>query len=115
MATLTATAISRAGVTVTLAAATVGGDALTNTGKEYLEVLNSDSSSTTLTLHFNSTSTVDGQTATNRTVAVAASARKLIGPFPPSEYNDASGLVQITYSSVTALTIGAFKLTPETN
>lgn len=117
MATLTPTAISRAGVVQTMASASVGGDALANNvGTQYLIYTNGSGSSITVTMAFASTATVDGQSATNRTVAIGAGVTKLIGPFPPTDYNDpATGNVLLTYSGVTSLTVAAFTLTPETN
>lgn len=116
MADLTPTAISRTGITRTLVAASVGGDALVgNTGNQFVEFANASVASITVTIVFASTATVDGQAATNRTVAIGAGVTKIIGPFPPTDYNDTNGKVQFTYSGVTTFTVAAFTLTPETN
>lgn len=114
MADLVPLTISRTGVLDTLAAAAVGGDALTlNTGKQYLHVNNGGGAPITVTIAFNSSAIIDGQTATNKTVSITNGTSKLIGPFPPSLYNDALSKVQITYSAVTTVTVGAFTLSPE--
>jgi hypothetical protein len=115
MATLTATPITRAGVLDAPASAAVGGDALTNTGSEFLKYTNGSVSSITITIAFGPGGVIDGQTATNRTVTVAAGATQFIGPFPPNEYNDVNGRVVLTYSGVTSLTVTPLMLTPETN
>lgn len=114
MADITPAVISRAGALVSLVAAAGGGDAIVgNAGKTYLHVKNGGGSSITVTLPFNSTAVVDGQAATSKTVTVANGTEKVIGPFPPSLYNDVNGKVQVTYSGVTTVTVGAFTLSPE--
>jgi len=115
MAILTPTQISRVGVLETLAAATVTGDVLPNTGKEFITINNGSGTTLTVTLPFASTVNVDTVDPTDRTVSILAGARKIMGPFPPSLYSNASGQVAINYSAVTDVTVGAFKLVPETN
>lgn len=102
---LTPTQITRSGVADTLAAANVDGNYYTNSGSTWFEVLNGDASPITVSV----AGVADGITvATLKQITVAAGARKKIGPFPSSPYNDANGRVQITYSSVTSVTVGAF-------
>jgi hypothetical protein len=106
MAVLTVNQITRAGLTDTLAAANVGGDLLPNTGKEWIEVNNGSGGSINVLI----SGYVDGQAITVQTIAVGASARKKIGPFPPHLYNNPSGQVAIGYSAVTTVTVAAFQL-----
>jgi hypothetical protein len=102
---------SRAGVLHALTAAAGGGDTFANGGAQVLIVDNADATSKTVTLNFPSGTTVDGQSVTPRTVTVAAGARKYIGPFPPTTYNDStSGLVSVSYSAVTSVTVGVLSL-----
>lgn len=112
MATLTVTSpISRDGVAAAPVAATAGGggDEFANDGRTYLEVTNGGGSPITVTLDIKPT--VDGGAVTDRTVAVAAGARKRIGPFPPKLYNDSTtGRAKVTYSGVTSVTVEAFKV-----
>lgn len=75
-------------------------------------VKNDDASAITVTLV--TQGTVDSQAVADRTVTVAAGAIKLIGPFPTATYNDSSGNVQVTYSAVTSITVGAVQFTPVT-
>lgn len=108
MATLTVQTVSTAGLADSLAAAAGGGDQFANTGREFFEVLNGGGGSVNVT--FETPATVDGEPIADRVVAVAAGVRKKIGPFPTSTYNDANGRVQVTYSGVTTVTVGVFKL-----
>ena len=113
MAALTVQTVDRAGFDL-LAGDTAcagGGDYFANTGAEFIYINNASVGSITLTIAFASTATVDGQSATNRTVVLSASEEDLIGPFPTHLYNDANGRVQLTYSGVTSLTIAILKLT----
>lgn len=108
MATLTAQIIPLAGVTPALAAATAGGDQWANTGREYLHAKNAGASSINVT--------VNSQKACNQgfdhdvVVAVPAGQERLVGPFPKDRFNDEDGYALITYSDVTSLTVGVFRL-----
>lgn len=108
MALLTVNEITRSGQAVSLVAAAAGGDTFPNTGGEFVIVKNGDASPTTVTLDIKAT--LDGQPVTDRTVSVAAGAEVAIGPFPTNHYNDANQEVALTYSKITALTVGAFKV-----
>lgn len=101
--------IDRSGLAPSGAAADAGGNEFANDGKVFLEVDNQDASSTNVTIVTQQTS--DGLAVADRVVSVGATSRKLIGPFPASIYNDGSGKVQLTYSSVTSLTVFAYALT----
>lgn len=108
MAALVPTQISMAGGVDTLAAAAGGGDTFLNDGRCEFEVNNGSGAPITVT--FVAQSKVQGLTITNPAVAVAAGARRKFGPFPPEIFNDASGNVSVTYSGVTSLTVGVFRL-----
>lgn len=104
---LTPTQITRAGIVDSLSAANVDGNYFTNTGSIWIEVANGSGGSINVIIGAYVDSTA---IASFKTIAVAAGARKKIGPFPSSPYNDADGRVQITYSAVTSVTVGAFYL-----
>lgn len=104
MATQTVQNVTRAGVNPTYASAAVGGDEFVNTGKELIHIKNGDSSNMTLTVA--TQGTVDGQAVADRTVVVPLGGETVLGPFPTSVYNDTNNKVQLTYSSVTSLTLG---------
>ena len=102
---LVPTQITRSGIAGTLAAANVDGNYFANTGKEYLEVVNGAGAPINVVF----AGYADGITVTSfKTVAVPNGARRLIGPFPYSPYNDTSNQLQITDSSVTSITVAVF-------
>ena len=49
-------------------------------------------------------------TAAAETAAIATTERRILGPFPPSIYNDAAGFLTITHSFTTSVKIYAFAL-----
>lgn len=108
MATLTKQQIAKTGLNPALVAADVAGDDIPNTGREYLHVKNDDASSTTVTV--DAKQTCSGGELHDLVVAVPAGEERLIGPFDPAIYNAADGNVEVSYSSVTSLTVGAFEL-----
>lgn len=107
MATLAVQSISTAGaVPASLVAAAGGGDQFANNGKTLLDVVNGGVGSITVTV---ASQTPCNQGSThNTTVAVPAGETRRIGPFDPSRYNDGNGRVQVAYSGVTSVTVGAF-------
>jgi hypothetical protein len=105
MAVLTVQEIGRAGVTPSFTSAAGGGDTCPNDEKTFLEVKNGGGASIDVTVE--TPGTVDGLAITDRVVAVPASGDKMIGPFPKQYY---SATLDITYSAVTSVTIGAFRL-----
>lgn len=109
MATLTVTGVTRAGVTAAPATASGGGDEFPNDGKTLVEVVNGGGAP--ITVSFDIKPTVDGGTVTDRTMTVAAGARRRAGPFPPATYNDPeTGRAKVTYSGVSSVTVEAFKI-----
>jgi hypothetical protein len=113
-ATLTPVAVSRAGdnFTANAVAATGGGDSWANTGSEIFVINNGGGSPITLTLVDGPGGTIDGQVLPNRTVSVLAAKTFVIGPFQTNIYNDANGLMNVTYSAVTSVTVRVYRLTP---
>lgn len=92
----------------TLAAAAGGGDKCSPGDTTYLEVLNSSVSSITVTI--NSVQASNFGTDEDVAVAVAAGARKKIGPLGATRFAASDGLVAWTYSDVTTVTVGVFYL-----
>lgn len=85
------TQISRAGVAP---ASEVPGDAvnghqMTNDGKAFVIVRNSNGGSTARIVTFHVPGTIDGQSATPRAVSIAAGATEYFGPFPANTYGRA--------------------------
>ncbi len=113
MATLTVYPALRTGVGVELTgtAAAAGGDAYPNTGQEALYIINAEAAPKTVTIA--SPALVDGDLTVAAVAFVCpASKTTVLGPFPVGKHNDANGLVQISYSGVTTLTVKVIKHTP---
>lgn len=111
MAVLTPQVIVKTGLTASLAAAAGGGDSWQNTGREFLRVANGGGGSINVTLAAQGGACQPyGVTnvAHDIVVAVGAGVTKDIGPIDPRGYNDSNGRAQITYSGVTAVTVGVF-------
>ena len=117
MATLTVNTIDRLGTIADFAsllvAAAGGGDAFPNDGATFLVVQNNDASSKTVTVAFLSTVTVDGQVPPNKQFTVSAGKTLIVGPWPQNFYSDTNGNVDLTYSAVTNVKVGAFNLTTQ--
>lgn len=114
MATLATQQIARTGLAPSYVAAAGGGDACETGDDIFLQVKNGSGGAITVTIAINSSqSTVSGVAYTNTTVSVpATTGDRMIGPIS-SIYKDATtGLATITYSGVTSLTVGCFKLQP---
>lgn len=114
MAALSIQSIVETGIVPSFTAAAGGGDTFVNDGNVYLHVKNGGGGSITVGITAQKTSaTVPGRgtlTKANGGGAVAAGAEKLFGPFPPTSFNNASGQCAVTYTAVTSVTVGAFKL-----
>lgn len=98
--------------------AVANGDTVADDGgaRTYVEVANGSGSSINVTVPSQQANVVvpgAGQLSiADIVIAVAAGARKLIGPFTRA-YINTSGNVTLNYSAVTSVTAGAFKLAKE--
>ena len=99
--------------TVSLAAAAGGGDAYVNDGRTFLVVTNGGGSPITVTVTVQRTAiNVPGAgtiTFASIPVSVTNGTTKWIA-VPTGPYNDANGRVQVTYSGVTSVTVGAVRV-----
>lgn len=117
MAALNIQTIADTGIVPSLASAT-NGDTVADDGtaRTFVEVANGGGSSINVTIPAQQTSVVvpgvGALTVADQVVAVANGARKLIGPFSRAYINTA-GNVTLNFSSVTSVTVGAFKLAKE--
>lgn len=109
MAQLTPSLLKSSGTLLSTAAAAGGGDSFANTGYEFLYINNGGGSPINVTFTVQSTKYLQ-ETVSNRVASVTNGTAQLIGPFPPGLFNDSNGLVQITYSAVTSVTVAVFKL-----
>lgn len=108
MATLTVQQITLTGTTPSYAACASGGDEFVNDGQTFIQVKNASGGELTVTVN----SRTNCNQGSDHDVAVAiplTTGDKMIGPFPPSRFNNGDGKVTITYSGVTSLTIAAIK------
>jgi hypothetical protein len=109
MATLSYVQPTILGTNPNFVAAAGGGDKVAPSDRGYLHVRNGSGGSITVTVDVPGT-TKYGQNTPNVPVAVAAGAEKIIGPFPADLADPTDGLVAITYSGVTSLTVAAITL-----
>lgn len=116
MALLTVQSAALSGLAESFTAATATtGDTFPEDGKQetFLEVNNGSGASIDVTITAIETSVVVSKvgpvTVTDKTIAVGAGARKIIGPFPKAYVNSA-GLVKATCSAVTSVTVRAVRV-----
>lgn len=114
MPLLTVESIVEAGLNATDNAADAGGDNFANSGAEVIHVKNGGGGSVNVTATAQQTTqTVAAfgtMTKADAAVAVPAGEERFIGPFPKGAFNDAGGLVQLTYSGVTSVTVAVLKV-----
>lgn len=92
-----------------LVAATGGGDAFAPGMDTLIRVNNAGGGAITVT--FATPGTVAGNAIADGGGTVTNGQSRLFGPFPPDQYADpVTGLVTTTYSGVTSVTVGAFKI-----
>ncbi len=108
MATLTVQSIVETGLEETFASAAGGGDVFANDGRTFFHLVNADASPMTVTV--DSLTNCDQGVDHNLVVVVTNAEERMIGPFPPSRFNNASCQVSVTYTSVTSLTVAAVSL-----
>lgn len=92
---------------LTMNTAAGGGDTvLVDTPNIYLVVRNADATPKTVTIV--DPRTTYGQANPDIPVVIAAGNTSVIGPIPV-DFADATGIVSITYSAVTSVTVGVFR------
>lgn len=110
MATLVAQTFSESGNNdITFETCNGGGDEVLNNGQIFIWMKNASLANKTLTITAQDTSVATtrfGQlTKSNATIVIESESEGLIGPFAQAAYNDADGMIQLTYSAVTDCTI----------
>lgn len=116
MATLTVQTIDNDGLTPSFATANSGGDDFVcqDDQRTYVEVVNGGGSTITVTIPAQQSTSLQsgvGQVAVSAlTASIASSARAKIGPIGSAHIRANDGKVQISYSAVTSVTVGAFRL-----
>lgn len=111
-----ATPVTPSGILISGALPTAADDTMTfaNDGRTVIAVCNGSAGSINVTEA--STKVIpDGGaadlTVQDRIVAVAAGETRVIGPFPTDVYNDAAGVVTLTFSAKTTVTVQALRVT----
>ncbi len=99
---------------VTYVTAAGGGDVVPNDGKTILVFWNDDSALAVVTVTAqDTTANAPGFGAVTKADAVksiAANTADVLGPFPTTAFNNASGQIVVTYSSVTDLDVAAVRV-----
>jgi hypothetical protein len=92
-------------------AAAGGGDSFANNGSEFFYIKNGGGAGITVT--FDAPGTCSFNSAANaahdKACTIGAGEERIIGSFPTGRFNDANGLVQVTYSAVTSVTVAVLK------
>lgn len=108
MALLASQVTTRAGLAVSFAAASGGGDTFTPDKDTYLHVKNASGAPITVTIVTPRTDPIGNPVADNAISVPATTGDVRIGPFPAEIYADpTTGLATVTYSGVTSLTVAA--------
>lgn len=108
MATLTTQVIVPGGLTPAYSAAAGGGDKVTPGNDTFIHVKNGSGGSLTVTV--DSVTPSNYGTDADLVVAIPAGQERMVGPLPGARFAGVSdGLVSVTYSGVTSLTIAAIK------
>lgn len=107
MAQLTVQTSNLAGLNKTYVSADVAGDTFLNDGQTYLFVKNAGASSINVTV--TAVTQCNHGSLHNVVVAVPAGAEVQIGKFDPARFNNASGLVSVSYSAVTSVTVAVVR------
>ena len=103
MALLTVQKIALTGISPVYNAAGSGGDTFSNNGRTYLHIKNASGSAITATIDSKALSNYG--TDVDIVVSVAAGGEKIIGFLDPIRFSSSLGIANITYSSVTSVTI----------
>jgi len=103
MGTFTARKIIEGGTAESLSACATGGDTFSNSGVEFLHIVNDHGSvGYTVSVTAQTTSvrhpSYGTLTKANQTIAVAASSEAFMGPFRQSAFNDPDNMVRVTYT-----------------
>lgn len=108
MALITPQLVEPTGVALTFAAASGGGDTISPGSTTCLLVRNGDASSKTVTIVVPGTKY--GQANPDISAAVAAGVTAVFGPFGSDLADPADGLIDVTYSAVTSVTVAALRI-----
>jgi hypothetical protein len=111
MAEITIQSLSTAGLDSSYTAASSTGDELINNGNTFLHFKNGAGAPTTVTIASQVAPVPKGTTLVDLSIEVTAGGEKVSGFFSDGAFNDSSGMMQLTYSTHTSLTIAAISVT----
>lgn len=100
--------ILRTGLEQSYASANADGNKFSNDGRMFLHVKNGGGSSITVTIQ--TPGTVDDLAIADQAVVVTNGEERMIGPFPPTIYNQSDRMVYVDYSAVTSVTMAVLRL-----
>lgn len=103
MAQLTVQKFSLTGVVPVYNAAALAGDTFYNNGRTFLHIKNGSASEVTVTIDSKTLSNYG--TDVDIIVSIPAGTEKILGTFDPSRFDNQSGIANITYNSVTSVTL----------
>ena len=109
MATLATQTITLLGIVPAYSAAAGGGDQFTPSDRTYFHVKNGGVGSITVTI-VTPLEAAPNIPMADIAVTVANGAEKIIGPFGAALFQNSVGLADVTYSGVTSVTVGVFRL-----
>lgn len=107
MATYTVQTAAQTGITPTQNAVAAS-DKFNNDGKTILWVENGSGS--TLTVTITTAATAGGVAIADPTVSISNGAKKVIGPFKTSIYNDSNGQITVAYDQTTSVTAAVISI-----
>jgi hypothetical protein len=111
MALLSTQLVTRAGVAPAYAAAAAGGDTFSPDQDTFIHLKNASGSAITVTIVTPRNDQWGNAIADNTVSVPATTGERMIGPFPAESYADPTlGTASMTYSAVTSLTVGCFKV-----
>ena len=84
-------------------------DGWANTGRELLIVRHTDGGGESVTATVPLTVTVDGLSTSDREIAIGPGETHILGPFPGEFYNDAEGLVWVSWEDSTDIEIAVIR------
>lgn len=111
MGTLIVQSLTTAGLAATYTTAVAAGDEFPNDGHTLIHVKESAGLAKTITLASQVAPVPVGMQLANVTLEVTANGEAFSGFFNQAAYNDSSGMVQVSYSTNTGITIAAISVT----
>lgn len=109
---LTTQVISKNGIVPSYVTATLtDGNKFTNTGKEFIHVINGSGSSINVTMP--TPAQVAGLDIEDKVIAIGAGVDTMIGPFEPGYYNQSGadkGKTYVEFSAITSVTVAILRV-----